>query len=84
MRETERERHRHRQRDKQTPCGEPYVGLNPGSSGPHSGLKAALNRRATRAAPKFYNITQITQIAFLNVLCHTNCTDVRIAYLTPI
>ena len=29
MRERERERQRPRQREKQTPCGEPEVGLNP-------------------------------------------------------
>ena len=41
--ETERERQRHRQRENQAPCREPDVGLDPGSSGSHPGLKAALN-----------------------------------------
>ena len=40
MRDTERERQRHRQREKQAPCREPDVGLDPGSSGSHPGLKA--------------------------------------------
>ena len=43
MRDTERERQRHRQREKQVPCGEPKVGLDPGSSGSRLGLKAAPN-----------------------------------------
>ena len=34
----------HRQRENQAPCREPDAGLDPGSPGPHSGLKAALNR----------------------------------------
>ena len=48
MRETERQRHR--QREKQAPCREPDVGLDPGTPGSRPGLKAVLNRRATRAA----------------------------------
>ena len=51
-RQRERMRHRHRQRDKQAPCRKLDVGLDPGSPGPHPGLKEALNRWATRAAPK--------------------------------
>ena len=35
-RERERERQRHRQREKQAPCGEPDVGLDPGSPGSHT------------------------------------------------
>ena len=45
---TQRERPRHRQREKQAPCREPDVGLNPGSPGSAPGLKAALNRWATQ------------------------------------
>ena len=33
---------RHRQREKQAPCREPNVGLDPGSPGSRPGLKAAL------------------------------------------
>ena len=43
MRDTERERKRHRQREKQAPCKEPDMRLDPGSPGSHPGLKAALN-----------------------------------------
>ena len=39
-RQTERERQSHRQREKQAPCREPDVGLNPGSPGSHPALKA--------------------------------------------
>ena len=44
MRDTEREKEqRHRQREKQAPCKEPDVGLDPGSPGSHPGLKVELN-----------------------------------------
>ena len=33
MRNTEREKQRHRQREKQAPCREPDVGLDPGTPG---------------------------------------------------
>ena len=44
MGDAERERKRHRQKEKQAPCREPDVGLDPWfpESGP--GLKVALNR----------------------------------------
>ena len=38
------ERQRHTQREKQAPCGEPDVGLDPRSPGSGPELKAALNR----------------------------------------
>ena len=50
MRDTQREGHRRRQREKQAPCGEPDVGLDPGSPGSHPRLKVVLNHWATRAA----------------------------------
>ena len=40
MRDTERERQRHRQMEKQAPCREPNVGLDPGTPGSHPELKA--------------------------------------------
>ena len=40
MRDTHRERQRRRQREKQTPCGEPDVGLDPRTLGSRPGLKA--------------------------------------------
>ena len=38
--ERERERHRHRRREKQVPCWEPDVGLDPGTPGSRPGPKA--------------------------------------------
>ena len=38
--ETWRDRQRHRQREKQGPCGEPEVGLDPGTPGSRPGPKA--------------------------------------------
>ena len=38
--ERHRERQRHRQREKQAPCGEPDVGLDPGTPGSIPGPKA--------------------------------------------
>ena len=43
MRDPEREGQRHRQREKQAPCREPDVGLDPGTSGSGLGVKAVLN-----------------------------------------
>ena len=40
MRDTHTERQTHRQREKQAPCREPDVGLNPGSPGSRLGPKA--------------------------------------------
>ena len=39
----DRERQRYRLREKQAPCREPDVGLDPGSPGSHPGPKAVLN-----------------------------------------
>ena len=38
-----RERQRHRRREKQAPCWEPDVGLDPGTPGSHPGPKAGAN-----------------------------------------
>ena len=43
MRDTEKEAERYRQREKQAPCREPDVGVDPGSPGSGPGLKAVLN-----------------------------------------
>ena len=40
----EREAETHRPREKQAPCREPDMGLDPGSPGSGPGLKVALNR----------------------------------------
>ena len=51
MRDTQRESERHRQKEKQDPCREPDMGLDPGSLGSCPGLKTVLNRWASGAAP---------------------------------
>ena len=40
MRDTHPQRQRQRQREKQAPCGDPDVGLDPGTPGSQPGLKA--------------------------------------------
>ena len=40
MRDMHRKRQRHGQREKQAPCREPEVGLDPGTPGSHLGPKA--------------------------------------------
>ena len=40
MTDTEKERQRHRQREKQAPCEDPYVGLDPRTPGSRPGPKA--------------------------------------------
>ena len=44
MRDTERERQRHRLREKQAPCKEPDMGLNPGSQDHTLGQRQTLDR----------------------------------------
>ena len=46
MEDIERERGRDRQREKQAPCKDPDMGVNPGSPGSHPGPKVALNQAA--------------------------------------
>ena len=41
---------REKQREKQAPCREPNMGLDPGTPGSRPGQKVALNRWATGAA----------------------------------
>ena len=43
MRDTHTERGRDRQREKQAPCKDPSVGLDPETPGSHPGPKVALN-----------------------------------------
>ena len=52
MIDTERERQRHRQREKQAPCKEPDVGLNPGTPGACSGLNASAKMLNHPGIPK--------------------------------
>ena len=71
MRDPERERQKHRQREKQAPCREPDVVLDPGSPGSHPGLKAELNRCATRAAPVLFLTDKNVDLIKLSNLDHT-------------
>ena len=50
--ETERQRQRHRQREKQAPCREPDVGLDPGTLGSRSELKADAQPLSHPGVPK--------------------------------
>ena len=51
MRETHRERQRHRQWEKQAPCREPNVGLDPGTPGSRPELKADTQLLSRPGAP---------------------------------
>ena len=51
--ETQREKQTHRQREKQAPQGEPSVGLDPGTPGPHPELKADVNPLSYPGFPHF-------------------------------
>ena len=55
-----RERQRHRQREKQAPCREPHVGLDPRTPGPRPGPKAGAKPLSHPGIPQEY--------AFLNKL----------------
>ena len=60
MRDTERQKHR--QREKQAPCREPDVGLDPGTPGSRSGLKAdaqSLRQTLSRKENSMYEGTDI-------------------------
>ena len=57
MRDTERERRqRHRQREKQAPCREPDVGLDPGTQGSHPELKADAQLLSHPGVPETYHL----------------------------
>ena len=53
MTDTEGERQRHRQREKQAPCREPDVGLDPRTPGSHPGLKAGSKLLSHPGVPWF-------------------------------
>ena len=61
MRDTERERQKHRQREKQAPCGEPDVGLDPGTLESHPEPKAD-------AQPLSHPGVQGTVVVFLRII----------------
>ena len=51
MRDTEIKRQRHRQREKQAPCREPDVGLDPGTQSGDSRIKAWAEGRCLTSEP---------------------------------
>ena len=53
-RERERERQRHRRREKQAPCGEPEVGLDPGTPGSRPGPKAGAKPLSHPGIPNIF------------------------------
>ena len=63
MRDTEGERQRHRQKEKQAPCREPDVGLDPRTAGSHPELKAdtQLLSHPGVPPPSFKNTDQTSQ-----------------------
>ena len=61
-REREREKQKHGQREKQAPCREPDVGLDPRCPGSCPGLKVALNRWATQAHQLIYFLVGILYV----------------------
>ena len=54
MRDTERESQRHRQREKQAPCREPDVGLEPTTVGSRPELKADTQPLSHPGVPEGY------------------------------
>ena len=54
MRDTERERPRHRQREKQAPCEEPDVGLDPRTPGSQPEPEADARLLSPPGAPRPY------------------------------
>ena len=50
------ERQRHRQREKQAPCREPDVGLDPGTQGSHPELKADAQLLSHPGVPETYHL----------------------------
>ena len=58
MRDTEKERQRHRQREKQAPCREPYMGLDPRTPGSHPGPKADAKPLSHPGVPSNWNLNK--------------------------
>ena len=58
-----RERQRHRQREKQTPCREPDVGLDPGTLGSSPGPKAGAKWLSYPGTPGLHIISYGSALA---------------------
>ena len=79
-RERERGGQRHKQREKQAPCRDPDVGLDPGSPGSHPGLKVTLNRWATGAAqgaPFLYHLHFLVNNSWCKLTCLISLSRIR-------
>ena len=59
MRDTERKRQRHKQREKQAPCREPDVGLDPKTPGSHPGPKAEAQLLSHPGIPKSHILIKV-------------------------
>ena len=55
-------RGRDRQREKQTPCREPDVGLDPRSPGSHPGLKAGAKLLSHPGVPRHSTLNRESQV----------------------
>ena len=64
--ETHKDRQRHRQREKQAPCREPDVGLDPGTPGSCPGPKADAQRLSHPGVSKYYRILTETEKRKIN------------------
>ena len=63
-REREREGQRHRRSEKQAPCREPDVGLDPGSPGSRPGLKAGAKPLSHPGIPHFDEFKAVLLLIF--------------------
>ena len=59
MRDTHTERQRHRQREKQAPCREPNMGLDPRTPGTCPGLKAGAQLLSYPGVPSYVILKRI-------------------------
>ena len=59
MRDRKRERQKHRQREKQAPCREPDVGLDPGTWGSHPEPKADAQPLSHPGIPQPHSYTSL-------------------------
>ena len=63
MIDIERERQRHRRREKQAPCREPNVGLDPGTPGSHPGPKAGAQPLSHPGLPTWRHFDRVAAAA---------------------
>ena len=69
MRDTHTEGQRHRQREKQAPCREPDVELDPGTPGSCPGLTAAVLSHQGCPSPYFLVGSIVTLLSLVCKLC---------------